>query len=696
MRKIMLLFALSTLSFFIMAQAVTDIDKQFKINGEIYLSVKDVQKDQIKNLSKIISIDNVKDNLIIGNANKEEFRLFLKTGFGFDILPHPNESFNPKMSSFEELEGEKSWDTYPTYDAYVAMMYQFESDYPEICKVYSIGQTVQGRQLLVAKISDNVENNEGEPEFFYTSTMHGDETAGYIFMLRLIDSLLSTYGTSTRITKLIDSIVIYINPLANPDGTYHGGNSTVGGAIRRNANNVDLNRNYPDPEDGPHPDGHLWQPETVAFMNFADSCHLTMSCNMHAGSEVCNYPWDTWSQYPADSAWWEYVCHEYADTAHAYSPSGYLSGFDNGVTNGYVWYSISGGRQDYMNYFQQCREFTLELSYTKLLSGYNLPIYWGYNRNSLLNYMEQVLYGVRGIITDASTNQPIIAEVAILNFDKDSSMVFSDLPAGNYHRPIFEGTYNIRFSAPGYEADTVFGVMVTSESTTSLNIALKPIGIDLDLKVFLEGPFIGETMSTNLNAGNLLPKSQPYNVAPWDYTGVESISSIPNGDIVDWILVELADTTGGYTIFSRQACFLMTNGKISGIDGTETPVRIAIQDIPDNLFLVIRNRNHLDIMSAVPLVESGGVYHYDFTTGNNQAFGTDAQKEIISGIWGMYSGDINGDGIIDSYDKSDNWDTEAGISGYLNSDLNLDGEANNIDKDEKRLDNLGKTSQIPD
>ncbi len=97
--------------------------------------------------------------------------------------------------------------------AYVAMMNAFETNYPGLCDVFSIGTTVNGRQLLVAKISDNVVTDEAEPEFFYTSTMHGDEITGYVLMLRLIDSLLTAYSTSPRIANLVNNIEIYINPL---------------------------------------------------------------------------------------------------------------------------------------------------------------------------------------------------------------------------------------------------------------------------------------------------------------------------------------------------------------------------------------------------------------------------------------------------------------------------------------------------
>ena len=74
--------------------------------------------------------------------------------------------------------------------------------------------------------------------------MHGDELAGYILSLRLIDYILNGYNNNTRLTELVNKIDIWINPLANPDGAYYGGNQDVWSAIRYNSNWVDLNRNY--------------------------------------------------------------------------------------------------------------------------------------------------------------------------------------------------------------------------------------------------------------------------------------------------------------------------------------------------------------------------------------------------------------------------------------------------------------------
>ena len=67
------------------------------------------------------------------------------------------------------------------------------------------------------------------------------------------------------------------------------------------------------------------------------------------------------------------------------------------------------------------------------------------------------------------------------------------------------------------------------------NIVTVGPGKQLDLKVFLEGPFYYVLMIPYLNYAGYLPLTQPYNTAPWNYTGTESVATIPNYDIVDWI-----------------------------------------------------------------------------------------------------------------------------------------------------------------
>lgn len=456
-------------------------DKEyFKEHLEVYFEFDISDYKELDHLTRIISIDNVKEKSVYAYANAEEWSDFIKLGYTYRILPHPGVDPGVRMSNDAKNLG--SWDTYPTYDAYVQMMNQFASNYPGICRIVEAGNTVNGRKILFAVISDNVGIKEAEPQFMFSSTMHGDETTGYVLMLRLIDSLLTSYGTDTRITNLVDNVEIWINPNGNPDGTYYGGNNTVGSARRYNANGKDINRNFPDPAAGPNPTG-AWQPETIAMMSLADSNRFVLSANFHGGAEVVNYPWDAWSRLHPDNNWYYMISRKYADTAQANSPSGYLNDLNNGVTNGYAWYQVLGGRQDYFTYFKRGREVTIEISSTKLLSASLLPAFWNYNKRSFLSYIENCLYGVRGVVTDTLGN-PVTAKVSIVSHDFDSSEVITDWRNGNYHRMLYPGTYSVNFSADGFIPKTVSNVIVEQGNTVMLNIELSRTNIPVELTSF--------------------------------------------------------------------------------------------------------------------------------------------------------------------------------------------------------------------
>lgn len=364
------------------------------------------------------------------------------------------------------------WDKYPTFDGYISMMEEFESNYPELCKIIEIGESVQGRKLLVAKISNNVETDEKEPSFLYHAMIHGDETLGYILMLHLIDYLLTNYATDTLVTKLVDNIEIYIDPLVNPDGTYYGGNSTVSGARRNNANNKDLNRNWPCwCMEGSHKYYGMydsWEPEVKAVKDFFESDNFVMSADLHSGTENVMYPSRNIEE--VDKEWYLYVCHMYADTASKYSPSGYDLEVIN--DNDTLSYNAHGSWMYYPVIYRSCRNITLELSVRKLLNESDLNDHWDYNYRSLLKYIEQVLFGIQGMVSDSLTGAPLKAKAFVEDHDKDSSIVYSHLPHGDFYRPIFQGTYDVTFSAEGYKSKTIKGVQVENNEAIVLDVKL--------------------------------------------------------------------------------------------------------------------------------------------------------------------------------------------------------------------------------
>jgi hypothetical protein len=368
-----------------------------------------------------------------------------------------------------------SYQKYPTYDQYLEMMQGFAMDHPEICRLDTIGITVQGRQLLALKISDHVEDEEDEATFLYTSSMHGNEIVGYVLLLRLADTLLNGYGSDSELTTLVDNLQIWINPLANPDGSFSNDNDlSLEHARRTNTEGIDLNRDFPNPGAGEADDTTGRALENRYMMEFLKKNQFTLSANIHSGEEVVNYPWDYDTLIHADDEWYRFISHEYADEAMAVDPD-YMFGWpDGGITHGAEWYIALGTRQDYVNYSLEGREVTLELSIEYLLDSDELEQHWNINQRSLINYMSQCLYGIRGKVTDLESGEPIRAKIEIPGHDSTYSVVHSSETHGDYYRLIQEGIYELVASAPGYFNDTILAVSVTDYQATQLNIQLEP------------------------------------------------------------------------------------------------------------------------------------------------------------------------------------------------------------------------------
>lgn len=243
---------------------------------------------------------------------------------------------------------------------------------------------------------------------------------------------------------------------------------------------------------------------------------------------------------------------------------------------------------------------------------------------------------------------------------------------------------------------------ITSLSAFAVGDTESPMAITLaltvDLVAFLEGPFNGTNMNIDLNNEGLVPLTQPYNTAPWNYSGTESVVSIP-ANTVDWVLIELRDATDalsatGTTVIEHQAAFITNDGTIVGLDGTSYPEFTS--SISQNLFVVLYHRNHIAVMSSNPLTHSGGLYAWDFTSGATQAFGgTNGQNEISTGIWGLIGGNGHADEMIDDADKVA-WSAEVGTDGYLANDFNLDTQTDNKDKNDVWVGSNNSTSQVPD
>jgi hypothetical protein len=458
---------------------------------EIRLELSD--RSQLEQLSRLVSVYDVRGKVAFAVASPGQLERLAEAGFRWQSVARAAAAEVEMCPTGWEFDPGRSWDCYPSYGQYVDFLEGMADDHPALCRLVDLGATsnqIRPHRLWALRISDNPELEEAEPEVLLSSTMHGDEASGFVLMLRLIHELLTEYGSDPEISDLVDSFEIWINPLANPDGTYFTADDTVNGAIRyyttsTGANSwVDANRNFPDPDEGDHPDENPWWPETQAMMAFAESHSITLSANLHDGVEVVNYPWDTWSRRHVEDALLIHISRAYADLAQADGPPGYMTDFSNGITNGWDWFPVAGGRQDFMTFWHSDREVTIELSETKTPAGDVADQMWSWNRRALLGFMAQAGIGIHGVITGAG-GEPLDATIEVVGLDSalDNSYVRTDPDVGDYHRMLLPGSYTLRISSGGHDEQIFEDVVVAAQGPTLLDAVLQPTLVTLEGQV---------------------------------------------------------------------------------------------------------------------------------------------------------------------------------------------------------------------
>lgn len=218
----------------------------------------------------------------------------------------------------------------------------------------------------------------------------------------------------------------------------------------------------------------------------------------------------------------------------------------------------------------------------------------------------------------------------------------------------------------------------------------------MDIKVIalLDGPYNEATdlMNDNLRVDNLLPSAQPYTVAPFNYSGTETVAPAVlavSGDdaIVDWVLVELRDKTNSSSIIASRAALVQRDGDIVDVDGV-SPVRF-LNLLTNDYYVAVRHRNHLATMTANTATVTHIPVTIDFTStsfpnyGTSAALAATAQKER-DGKRMLWAGNTLHDNVMRYAGANNDRDpilvaigglvpTAVVLNVYTQTDLNMDG-----------------------
>ncbi len=242
---------------------------------------------------------------------------------------------------------------------------------------FSIGQTVEGRDIWAVKISDNPDVDENEPEVRFDAMHHAREPQSMQCTLWTMLCLLENYGTDPLATYLVNEREMWFIPIVNPDGYVYNEttNPSGGGLWRKNRRNngggvfgVDLNRNYAFQwgfdDLGSEPftssetyrgSGPTSEPEITAMANLMASRNFAMALSSHTFGNYWLEPWGYTLDLPPSTGdfaelsafateYNNYLSGPAADVL--YAANGVTFDHDHGIHGTYSWTPEIGGSSD--------------------------------------------------------------------------------------------------------------------------------------------------------------------------------------------------------------------------------------------------------------------------------------------------------------------------------------------------------------
>jgi len=378
-----------------------------------------------------------------------------------------------------------------TFDAW-------ETEYPDIFHQWPLGLSGEGATIPIARISDNAWQFEPQPRVVFHAAQHANECNGTGAIMMTMNTLLAGYGADPAVTARVDGLELYFIPVLNPDGhsyVFSGAPSWADWrkTLRDNnendetdfpADGVDLNRNWDwfwgeydqtDPASQKYKGPYAWsEPEIAALRNFVVAERPVLVIDYHSPVTISwtNYifwPWMSqhgWGLSPDEPIARE-LAEEWAANTQTESGDYYHSIYAyDALPKEQCWvYGKTGSLTFVMEISQQC-----------WWSGATVDTVAARVARGSIYLLDRTLAGpgIKGVVTDAGTGEPLQAEVQLAEMHApEVGPRLTEFRFGQYYRLTLPGSYTVAVSQRNYVSQTRT-VTVSSSGWTTADFALQP------------------------------------------------------------------------------------------------------------------------------------------------------------------------------------------------------------------------------
>lgn len=380
------------------------------------------------------------------------------------IESHETESFEALGMPVAQVETVNTRtapdERYYTYDEVVARLDAWERDHGDILKKVKVGQSLEGRDIFAAKISDHVDATEpGESAVLFNGMHHAREVMTVEVTMDIIQTLIDQYGGDARVTKWVDEHEIWVLPMVNPDGNHRVWTQyNMWRKNTRDDSGVDINRNYPyawgtcdGSSDNPSVDTYRGkapgsEPETQAVMNLVALIKPVFNISYHTFSELVLYPYGCRGQRTDQSGVVEGIGSELASKLIRDSGNGtYKAG-----TPWELLYSVDGGDVDWMYHEYGVIPYVIEIN--AMAQGFQPDYKWREPTVEKMRAGWQFLLdklnreGFRGRVPTESTGSVLSQSVRMTSLGRSQTESIWPLRAdGTFQVYVESGMYRVEW-----------------------------------------------------------------------------------------------------------------------------------------------------------------------------------------------------------------------------------------------------------